>query len=130
VKVRRDDDDWLWHASDHVERRVPCGFRASGSFPRAEDERSDVGILRGSHDLLDRGAPGLAEHDAGGMGQLRGTAGDALLGDVQGDNGRIEQAGQVDGGAEHGLRGRIGVERGEQGGHGILAGLIGLSGNA
>ena len=104
VEVRRDDDDRLVHARDHLQRGVSRGLRAGRSSPRAEDERRNVRVLRGRHDLLDRGTCGLAQLDAGRARELGGAAGHTLLGDVQRDHGRIEQAGQVDGGAEHRLR--------------------------
>src|ERR1019366_8291870 len=74
LRVGWDDGDRLWDARDDLERGVSGGLGASVHSARAEDERGDVWVLAGVHDLFDRGAADLAQLDAGSACELgRGT---------------------------------------------------------
>ena len=71
LRVGRNDGDRLCDARDDFERGVSGGLGATVHATRAEDERGDVWVLGGLHDLLDRGAADLAQLDAGGARELR-----------------------------------------------------------
>ena len=49
------DGDRLWHARDDLQRGVSGGLGATVHAARAEDERGDVWVLGGVHDLLRSG---------------------------------------------------------------------------
>ena len=54
LRVGWDDGDRLCDARDDFERSVSGGLGASVHAACAEDERGDVWVLGGGHDLLDR----------------------------------------------------------------------------
>ncbi len=74
-----DHGDRLWDAGDDLQRGVSGGLRTTVHAARAEDERGDVWVLAGVHDLFDRSAADLAQLDAGGTCELRRGAGGFLL---------------------------------------------------